>query len=93
MLKEDHKDLLWCLLNSGEMPVNYKAGLEDVVPTFRGKQEEFVNLFEDEEWEELWSLSQDARFEVASKLNQKDWSGILPVTDDFVVIRIGRKLM
>lgn len=85
MIKEEHPQALWYLWNSGEMPVEYQVGLEKVLPSFQEKQEKFVELIGDNEWEDYWKACQDVRFEVAYQLNSLDWSGILPVTIDFVL--------
>ncbi|WP_150272881.1 hypothetical protein [Paenibacillus tepidiphilus] len=85
MIKEEHPQALWYLWNSGEMPVEYQVGLEKVLPSFIEKQEKFVELIGDSEWEDYWKACQDVRFEVAYQLNSLDWSRILPVTTDFVL--------
>lgn len=84
MINEDPQDLLY-LWNSGEMPVDYQVGLEKVLPSFEEKQEKFVELIGENEWEYYWNACQDVRFDVAFYLNSLDWSGVLPVTYDFVV--------
>lgn len=85
MIKEEHRQKLWYLWNSGEMPVKYQAGLDSVLPLFQDKQEKFVELIGDNEWEDSWKACQNVRFEVAYQLNLFDWSEILPITTDFVV--------
>ncbi|UQZ33457.1 hypothetical protein C2I18_07720 [Paenibacillus sp. PK3_47] len=85
MIQEEHPQALWYLWNSGEMPAAYQVGLEKVIPSFQEKQEKFVELIGDNEWEQYWEACQDVRFEVALQLNSLDWTEVLPVTPDFVL--------
>jgi hypothetical protein len=85
MIQEEHQQPLWYLWNSGEMPANYQGGLEEVLPSFQEKQNNYIELIGDNEWEACWEACQNVRFDVAYQLNSLDWSAILPVTPDFVI--------
>ncbi|OPH50022.1 hypothetical protein BC351_36625 [Paenibacillus ferrarius] len=85
MIQEEVSEKLEYLWNSAEMPANYQVGLEKILPSFQNKQELFMELTEDDDWEETWEASQNVRFEVAYELNSFDWSGVLPITSDFVI--------
>ncbi len=85
MINEEVSEKLWYLWNSAEMPARYQVGLEQVLPSFQEKQEKFVGLTENNEWEDTWEFCQNIRFEVAYQLNSYNWSEILPVTTDFVL--------
>jgi hypothetical protein len=79
----DDKGFLW---NSGEMPCEYQIDLESEDPNFPEKQSTLIELFGgDEEYETWWEICQNLRFEIAYELNNYDWSGVIPTTDDCVV--------
>ncbi|QJD83284.1 hypothetical protein [Cohnella herbarum] len=86
MIEEEGTDDKWLLWNFGEMPVNYQIGLESEDPNFPEKQNTLIEIFGgQEEYEEWWEVSQNLRFEIAYELNNYDWSGIIPTSDDFVI--------
>ncbi|MZQ81075.1 hypothetical protein GQF01_02860 [Paenibacillus sp. 5J-6] len=87
MIKEEvsEYDRLGYLWNSAEMPANYQIGLEQVIPSFADKQQLFMEVTEEDDWDKTWEDCQQVRFEVAYQLNSFDWSEIIPVTNDFVL--------
>lgn len=86
MIEESGTDNKWYLWNSGEMPVQYQTDLESEDPNFLERQSTFKELFGGEEnYEVWWEAAQDIRYEIAYELNNLDWSGMIPTSDDFVV--------